>query len=78
MTSASQKLSQPTEDILIKALRSLEKDWPKNYWLFAASGALTPIKKKNGVRVIGQRTGGMDPGQTVETFLGIECDGGDW
>ena len=85
MSTANQQRSRQTEDAqsrrlqrLIRALREIEKDWPEEYWLFAAAGTLTLMTKKDGKRVVGKATDGMDPNHTVETFRGIECDGGDW
>lgn len=63
---------------VVRALRELEAKWPKDYWLFAAAGTLTLMKKKNGQRVVDKITGGMDSALSVAQFKGIECDGGDW
>ena len=62
---------------LVRALRRLEKDWPKDYWLFAASGTLNLMHAPGGQRAM-TADQGMDPKAIVETFKGIKCDGGDW
>ncbi len=70
-------------DRLVRTLRELEKTWPSDVWLFAASGGLHLMQKQNGKRAMipldgGAKGGGADPQQIIATFGGIECDGGDW
>lgn len=44
---------QPAELIeVIRALRRLEEKWPRDFWLFAASGSLCLMKKKGGKRAV--------------------------
>ena len=65
------------EKIIIKKLKELEKIWPKDYWLFSASGTLFLMKMKNGKRVLTDN-GAMDQDYSIEKFPGILSDGGDW
>jgi len=69
---------QPAEVIeVVRALRKLEKRWPRGFWLFAASGTLCLMKKKGGKRAT-LPDGAMDQSCVMATFGGIEVDGGDW
>ncbi len=64
------------EKKLVAALKRLEKSWPKNYWLYAASGTLCLMRKVDGQKVMEGE--GFDSKYIVATFRKIESDGGDW
>jgi hypothetical protein len=66
-----------SEQTIIDALNKLDRGWPKDLWLFAASGQLVLMKTKDGERVY-LPNGGVDPAYEVMPFPGIACDGGDW
>lgn len=68
-----------TEKEAIAALKKLEKQWPKDLWLFAANGTLCLMRKHpNERKEAGKPGSGMDRELIAESFPGIECDGGDW
>jgi len=72
------KLSELTKEerAAIRALKRLEKTWPKSLWLFSASGSLCVMRKDaEGERVM--RRDGFDPDYAIDTIY-IENDGGDW
>lgn len=57
---------------LITTLRKLSDFWPDGYWLFIASGTPCLMKKDaDGDYVYGQD-------YEIDTFPGIDADGGDW
>jgi len=62
---------------IIRLLRRLEKIWPNNLGLFAASGTLCLLETEDGFFRETPR-GGVDSNYVIETFMGINCDGGDW
>jgi hypothetical protein len=65
------------EQAAVRALRRLEKKWPSSLWLFAASGSLCVMKKKDdGSR--GMVSGGGHDAELVVETISIPCDGGDW
>lgn len=67
-----------TEKQVIRALRRLEKGWPKHLWLFAAAGTLNLMRVTEYGLHAETSSGGVDPDYSVEDFSGIDCDGGDW
>lgn len=65
------------EKAALKALKNLEKVWPKSLWLFSAGGPLNVLKTDpNGRRYL-LPNGGMDQEAVVGRFK-IPNDGGDW
>ena len=69
-----------SEDRLKKALKAFERLWKEcgdDYWIFAATGTLCLMRKENGDRMLTD-DGCMDPAAIVQSYEGIECDGGDW
>ncbi len=64
------------EERAIASLQRLAKKWPKNLWLFSASGTLCVMRKVDGVIKINAH-GCVDQNYTVAT-IEIENDGGDW
>jgi len=66
------------KDQIINVLEDLDSGWPSDLWLYAANGTLYLMKNKSdGSRGI-LPNGGVDSTYIVETFINIECDGGDW
>lgn len=71
-------MSGYTEKQIVAILKNLEVNWPDSHWLYAAGGTLHLMRnKKDGKRSILPDCG-MNPKMSVESFDGIECDGGDW
>jgi hypothetical protein len=59
-----------------RALRKLERSWPKGLWLFATGNGLSLMREHaDGSRH--NRTGGMDQDLEIASF-NIKNDGGDW
>lgn len=69
-----------TREKIIKQLQAMADDWPDDLWLFAGEGVLCLMEKKDGERVVrdGSREPAFDADAVIETFHGIECDGGGW
>ena len=61
----------------IRALRRLEKIWPRSLWLFSASGSLRVMKNGDDGERLMTHGGGVDPNGVVEK-IDIPSDGGDW
>jgi hypothetical protein len=66
-----------TEQQVIDALRRLRARWPRNLWLFAASGTLNVMRTDHNERRVTTDIGGMDPSASAASIK-IPCDGGDW
>jgi hypothetical protein len=66
------------EEGAVLALKHIAKSWPKNLWLFSASGTLC-VMKRNSKREMAERPGygGYDPAYKVADIK-IPNDGGDW
>lgn len=63
---------------LVAKLKRLQKDWPKGYWLFSASGTLHLMRMHpDGTRNVPGEDG-MDHSLIVDSFRKIQNDGGDW
>jgi len=69
-------VSYQSEKELCKTLWKLADTWPRDYWLWAASGTLYLMRNIDGERAM-TPNGYVDPGAIVEQF-NIPCDGGDW
>jgi hypothetical protein len=71
---------EPTkeEQIAIKALRRLEKQWPDTLWLFATGNGIHVMRRgANGEHVMNQ-FGSPDVACELEYITGIDNDGGDF
>jgi hypothetical protein len=64
------------EEKAIRSLRRLAKQWPDTLWLYAASGRLHVMKKKDGEIPV-TSSGGVDDAFSLGS-IDIQCDGGDW
>lgn len=71
-------MTPKTEEMkVIAALKKLEKNWPKNLWVFCNGQSFTLLELgENGERVMND-VGSVDPDYIVATF-NIPNDGGDW
>ncbi len=69
----------PKEEAAIADLERLAKKWPKNLWLYSASGTLNVMKTPpDGNEMLPGDGGGVDPENIVTIIPGIRNDGGDW
>lgn len=67
----------PQELKALRALRRLEKIWPKSLWIFAADSKLSILRKQpDGQRAVTTH-GAVDSSFVVDT-INIPSDGGDW
>ena len=59
-------------------LKKLDENWNNDYWLFAADGELTLMRKKNGALIL--ETDGISMSQKgiIKSYNLIDADGGDW
>ncbi|MEM8695227.1 MAG: hypothetical protein AAGE05_04300 [Pseudomonadota bacterium] len=66
-----------TEDMAIKRLRKLAKDWPSDLWLFAEGGSLHVMRLgPDGARAM-NKFGGVDHAY-IQASIAIPSDGGAW
>ena len=71
-------MKELTQKKVESMLKTLDKEWPDNLWLFSASGTLHLMQMgTDGHPVFAQR-GGVDPEYIIMTFSKIGNDGGDW
>ena len=71
----------PEEKRAIRALKRLEKIWPKSLWLFSAAGTLCVMKcGEDGERAYRRSYDGSDSidHRMQITDIDIPNDGGDW
>ena len=66
-----------TEKQLLRALKRLNDNWPREFWIFAASGTFTLMRTdENGHHA--HKGEGYDPDFIEQSYMNIDCDGGDW
>ena len=65
------------EEIAIKALKKVSKNWPKSLWLFSANGTLCVMRKNEQGQHAILESWGIDPTYIVDD-IDIENAGGDW
>jgi len=57
---------------LCAVLDKLSQFWPDDYWLFVANGTVCLMEKEPDGTI------SIDQDRVVDSFSGIEADGGDW
>lgn len=62
---------------LIRALRRIERSWPKGVWIYATGSASLHLMAAAPDGKFTEDGGGMDQDAEVHTFQ-IPNDGGDW
>lgn len=67
----------PQEKKAIKALRDLEKIWPKSLWVFCSGGQLSVLRTDDEGRRVMNSLGCVEHDNVVASF-DIPNDGGDW
>lgn len=67
-----------TEAQIIRSLKSLERNWNNEFWLFSASGHLNLMRNNPDGSRITHPNGSMSSDGIVCSFPNIPNDGGDW
>lgn len=64
-----------TTQQVMKALKRLENGWPDDLWIWAGEGGIMLLKKKDGEAVF-DFSGRLDQDYIIESYTGIDNDGG--
>ncbi len=76
MSKSNKPAAELTEQQVVRALEKLAAGWPKDLWLYSASGTLCLMRKVDGERVMDGE--GCAASVKVWSTRKIENDGGDW